>query len=134
MVPTYGITTVLFIDENPKNVHTWSTGLQQCSSNYSILVAPTGRAAIDLCRYQKVDCVVLDLEDNTSGFEVLFNLIPDRAHPQLAIIVFTLFAHRDLHDLARHNGAQTCLIKEQTSPHALDRAIQEAVASVASMR
>ena len=75
--------TVLMIDDNPEDLESWSKQLGESSSQYSILKAQTVRAGLDLCQYQKVDCVVLDLDmDDSSGFEVLLRLIPDHLRPR----------------------------------------------------
>lgn len=62
----------------------------EASSQYSILKAQTVRASLDLCQYQKVDCVVLDFDmDDSSGLEVLLHLIPERKRPEIAAVVLT---------------------------------------------
>lgn len=126
-------TTVLIIDDNEEHLQHWSHALRDCSPNYSISEASSGRSGLDLCQYQKVDCVVLDMPD-LSGFEILFDLIPDRNRPQVSVVVLTRLHHPNLHEMARHNGAQACLIKQRTSGKDLDEAIQRAIASVESIR
>ena len=74
--------TVLMIDDNPEDLEYWSKLLRVSSSNYSILKAQSVRAGLDLCQYQKIDCIVVDLDmGDSSGFEVLLTLIPDRNPP-----------------------------------------------------
>jgi len=64
--------TVLMIDDNPEDLEYWSKLLRVSSSNYSILKAQRVRAGLDLCQYQKIDCVIVDLDmGDSSGFEVL---------------------------------------------------------------
>jgi DNA-binding NarL/FixJ family response regulator len=91
-----------------------------------------GQTGLDVCRHQKVDCVVLDLDLPDSGFKVLFDLIPDRHRPKIAVIVLTRLHHPILHEVALHNGAKACLLKQQTRASDLDEAIQKAVAAVAA--
>src|SRR5678815_641145 len=68
-LPLSSSVTVLMIDDNPEDLESWSKRLGESSSQYSILKAQTVRAALDLCQYQKVDCVVLDLDmEHSSGF------------------------------------------------------------------
>ena len=96
-----------------------------------VLKAQTVRAALDLCQYQKVDCVVLDLDmDDSSGFEVLLRLIPDHKRPKVAVVVLTRLRNPNLHETALYQGAQACLVKQLTSARDLDEAIQKAVFSV----
>jgi DNA-binding NarL/FixJ family response regulator len=120
------------IDDNAEDLESWSKLLVESSSQYLILKAQTVRAGLDLCQYQKVYCVVLDLDmDDSSGFEVLLNLIPDRKHPEIAVVVFTRLKNPTLHETVLHHGAQACLVKQCTSARDLDDAIQKAIVSVA---
>ena len=124
--------TVLMIDDNSEDLESWSKLLAESSSAYSILKAETVRAGVDLCVYQKIDCVVLDLDmDDSSGFEVLLHLIPDRKRPEIAVVVLTRLTNPTLHKTALHHGAQACLVKQWTSASDLDDAIQKAIASIA---
>ena len=79
-----------------------------------------------------VDCVLLDLDMPVSGFHALLELIPDRTRPPIAVIILTHLNHPNLFEMAKHNGAQACLLKQATSANDLDLAIQEAIASVKS--
>ena len=122
--------TVLIVDDNREALDAWAKGLQECSSRYNVLKADTVRSALDLCRYQRIDCVVLDLDMNdASGFEVLFTLIPDRHHRQIAIVVLTRLVSSSVHEMAVEFGAMTSLVKRLTSPQQLHTAIQTAIAS-----
>jgi len=125
--------TVLMIDDNPEDLEYWSKLLRVSSSNYSILKAQRVRAGLDLCQYQKIDCVIVDLDmGDSSGFEVLLTLIPDRKRPEIAVVVLTRLRNPSLHETVLYHGAQAYLVKQLTSADALDKAIQRAVTSVAS--
>lgn len=69
-----------------------------------------------------------------SGFHALLELIPDRTRPGIAIIIFTRLHHPTLFNIAKDNGAQTCLLKQATSTQQLDTAIHNAIATVKSMQ
>jgi CheY-like chemotaxis protein len=119
------------IDDNPEDLESWSKLLGESSSQYSILKAQTVRAALDLCQYQKVDCVVLDLDmEHSSGFEVLLRLIPNHKCPKVAVVILTRLQNPNLHETVLYHGAQACLVKQLTSARDLDEAIQKAVFSV----
>ena len=125
--------TVLMIDDSPEDLDSWSKLLAASSSQYSILKAQTVRAGLDLCYSQKIDCVVLDLDMNdSSGFEVVINLIPDRKRPEIAVVILTHLKNPIIHEAALYAGVQACLLKGSTSARDLDEAIQKAIASVAS--
>ena len=127
------LTTVLFIDDNVEDLTYWCGALKNYSShNYTVLDAPSAEAGLALCRCQKIDCVVLDLDMPESGFYVLFDLIRDRTRPQIAVVILTRLPHPYLLEMAKHNGAQACLVKQTTSAQDLENAIQNAVAAVRS--
>jgi len=121
------------IDDNPENLEYWSKLLRVSSSNYSILKAQSVRAGLDLCQYQKIDCIIVNLDMGDSPcFEVLLTLIPDRKRPEIAVVVLTRLRNPSLHETVLYHGAQAYLVKQLTSADALDKAIQKAVTSVAS--
>ena len=95
----------------------WSKILVESSSQYLVLKAQTVRAALDLCQYQKVDCVDFDLDmEHSTGFEVLLRLIPDHKRPKVAVVVLAT-ACEILTYMRRRcmRGCQTCLVKQLTS-------------------
>ena len=123
--------TVLFVDDNPDDLASWSTGLREGGSSYVILKASDGQAALDLCQYQQVDCVVLDLAmPPQSGLDTLLKLVPDRHHPKIAVVILTVLRNPSILKLARDYGAHACLSKSSTSIHALDEAIKKAIDTV----
>jgi len=126
--------TVLIIDDNEEDLKHWSDSLKRSSSNYTVLESSSAAAGLDLCRAHAVDCVVLDLDMPESGFHVLLELIPERQRPQVAVVVLTHLPHPNLFEMARHNGAQACLLKQSTSPQEFEQSIQQAVGAVKAMR
>ena len=126
--------TVLIIDDNEEDLRYWSDSLRRASAQYTVLESSSAAAGLDVCRAQTVDCVVLDLDMPESGFHVLLELIPDRRRPQLAVVVLTHLPHPNLFDMAKHNGAQACLLKQSTTAQDFERCIEEALASVRAMR
>lgn len=125
--------TVLLIDDEPKDLQFWSSALRSCSAHYSVLEAASGQEGLELLRHQEVDCVILDLDlPSSSGFQFLLDLVPNRKQPEIAVLIFTRFQNPTLATILLENGAQAYLIKQQTSADALDKAIQKAVAAVAS--
>lgn len=126
--------TILFIDDNEEDLKYWSDSLRQSSANYTVLESSSAVAGLDVCRAQTVDCVVVDLDMPESGFHVLLELVPDRRRPQVAVIVLTHLPHPNLFDMAKHNGAQACLLKQSTTVQELEHSVQEALAAVRAMR
>jgi DNA-binding NarL/FixJ family response regulator len=126
--------TILIIDDNEEDLKYWSDSLKRASSRYTVFESLSAAAGLDLCRSKPVDCVILDLDMPESGFHVLLELVPDRHCPRLPVIVLTHLPHPNLFEMAKHNGAQACLLKQSTSVEELDRAIQDAIAAVKAKR
>ena len=86
---------------------------------------------LEAFRAQKVDCVVLDLDfRDSSGFQFLLDVVPNRDRPEIAIVFLTRLFNPTLREMAVHNGAQAYLVKQSTSADQLDKVIQEAVSAV----
>jgi DNA-binding NarL/FixJ family response regulator len=123
--------TVLLIDSQKKDRGYWAHRLTLGSPDYVVLEAETGEGGLAICRWQRVDCVVLELTlPDMSGFEMLVNLVPRARHPEIAVIVLTREVRYPMGDLALKNGAQAFLIKSQSSGDALNMAIRQAIAKV----
>ena len=125
--------TVLIIDDNADDLTAWSGRLQRCAHQYSILEADSVSSALERCKDQPIDCVVLDLDlPQSSGFELLFELVPDRHHPKVPVIILDRLRNPALHQMTLDNGAQACLVKGLTSPEDLAAAIQKAIKTVSA--
>jgi CheY-like chemotaxis protein len=126
--------TVLVIDDNEEDLKYWSDSLRRSSANYTVLESSSAVAGLDLCRARTVDCVVLDLDMPESGFHALLELVPDRQRPQVAVIVLTHLPHPNLFDMAKHNGAYACLLKQSTTVEELVHTIEQALAAIRAKR
>ena len=56
------LTTVLVIDDNDEDRKYWCEALKHSAHNYTVLEASNGQSGLNLCRSQRVDCIVLDLD------------------------------------------------------------------------
>jgi CheY-like chemotaxis protein len=128
-------TSVLLIDGNDTERRFYANGLKNCSPDNLILEAADGQSGLNLYRRsQWIDCVVLELAlPDRSGLEVLADLLPIPSSPQVAVIILTKIAHRELLELAKQNGACACFEKQHTSVNDLAKAILRAVALVGLM-
>lgn len=98
-----------------------------------MLTTDSVQSALDVCRCEKLACVVLDLDMNhESGFEILIDLVQDRRHPEIAIVVLTRLISKTVHEIALEYGAYAVLVKHRTSPRLLNKTVQTAIASVAA--
>ena len=124
-------TTVLLIDDDHHYRDYISQRLYASSLNYDVVQAVTGRAGLDLCARQPIDCVVLEIDlPDISGFEVLTKLIPRTFRPEIAVIVLTRFPNQFLLDVAIKNGAQAAFQKTAGIGDLLEPAILKAIATV----
>jgi CheY-like chemotaxis protein len=124
-------TTVLLIDSNKEDREYWAHRVSLASPAYVVLEAETGDAGLAICRWQRVDCVLLELNlPDMSGFQVLVNLVPRPRQPEIAVIVLTRLALYPMRDLVLKNGGQGFLVKSHSSGDALTLAIHEAIARV----
>lgn len=123
--PDISLTSILFIDPSERQRTYWADQLRRCSADYEIFEASDGQSGLDICRSRRIDCAVLELSlPDQSGFQTLVDLAPIARRPQVAVIVLTHMTHRGVWELAKQNGAYTCLAKKFTTGEDLDKAIQ----------
>ena len=127
-------TTVLLIDSAATHRAHWARELRRCSSDYEIAEASGMQSGLDLYRSRRIDCVVLELSlPDQGGFQTLVELVPLASRPKIAVIVLTSITRRGVWELAKRNGAYTCLVKQHTTGEDLDRAIQRAITFIGMM-
>ena len=119
---------VLIVDDDPKDIESLANSLREVFADCSILTARNAGEALDLCQRQEIDCVILDLDlGDSSGFDVLLGLNPNRERPTKAVIILTRLLTPNLYEMTLDNGAQACLLKQCTSPRQLSDCIQKAI-------
>lgn len=62
------VTTVLVIYDDEEQLKCLCEALKHSVHNYTVLEASNGQSGLNLCRSQRVDCIVLDLDMPESGF------------------------------------------------------------------
>ena len=131
----YPSTTILFIDHHADDRQYWIRRLRMSFPDYVVLEASTGKAGLEICRSQRVECVISELSlPDMSGFEVLVKLVPKPRHPEIAFIFFTRLTLSPMRHLALNNGAQAYLVKSESADDVLDSTIHKALASVGPTR
>lgn len=119
--------SVLLIDSRDTDRNYYADRLKQCSPDYVIFHAPSGKAGITVCETVEIDCIVLEIDlADMSGFEVLVQLVPTRP-PKVAVIVLTHLANPFLLELAVKYGAMDAFYKSSTPGDVLDKTILQAV-------
>jgi DNA-binding NarL/FixJ family response regulator len=130
------ITTVLLIDPSEDDRQHWKKQLKRSSTHYQVFEAENAESGLAIYGRERIDCVVLEpyLPD-ISGFLVLLRLNPIvRRRLQTPVVALSHFILPSIVEAARKLGAQSYLVKSQASPDELDRAIQNAVATVGATR
>ena len=125
-------TTVLLIDANRDDRQYWTERLKSSSKDYTVLEADTAETGLLVCKCEQIDCVVTELHlPDMSGFHVLIRLNPI-VHRSVhkPVIALSHFILPSIIEAAKKLGAQSYLIKSQTSGNDLDQAIQNAIAKV----
>ena len=127
--------SIFLIDGNHKDREYYAHRLKLSSPDFDVVQAETGRAGLDFCTRQLIDCVVLEIDlPDMSGFEILTNLVPRAFHPEIAVVVLTGITNQFLLELALKNGAQAVLFKSAASGDILDVVILKAISKVKMKR
>ncbi len=128
MLIRYPSATVLFIDAYKDARQYYVQRLTTSAPDYLIVEADTGAAGLSLCESMQINCVVseLDLPD-TSGFQVLVDLVRRVHHPEVAVIILTRVDIETFPQHALKNGAFAYLVKSRTSGDELDKVIRKAI-------
>ena len=127
----YPSTTILCIDHHVDDRQYWVRRLRISFPDYVVLEASTGKAGLEICRSQRVECVISELTlPDMSGFEVLLKLVPKPRHPEVAFIFLTRLTLSPMKHLALNNGAQAYVVKSHSSGDELARTMHKALESV----
>jgi DNA-binding NarL/FixJ family response regulator len=127
-------TSVLFSDGNKNHRAYWADQLKSWSPNYQILESDDGQSGLNIYQSRQIDCVVLEVAlPDDSGFPTLVQLVPIANRPQVPVVVLTQLPYPGVWELAKENGAYTCLHKSRASGEDLDKAIRHAIAFVGQM-
>ena len=116
------MTSVLVVDDEPAIVRTLSINLR--ARDYDVFVAGDGRTALDVCREEKPDVVLLDLGlPDLSGVEVLRKL---RTWSQVPVVVLSARHGSDDKVEALDEGADDYV----TKPFGMDELLARVRAAV----
>ncbi|HEY9172745.1 MAG TPA: response regulator [Verrucomicrobiae bacterium] len=115
---------ILFIDDDPVVIAIYRERLER--AGFRVNVAEDGLAAMEQLKTLRPDLAVLDLMlPKANGVEVLRYLRGDAALRALPVIVFSNAYLSGLVAQAREVGANKVLLKAESSPATLLRAIHE---------
>src|SRR5207302_2556646 len=113
------VSAILVVDDVPAMAEQYAYDLKRVGG-YDVLVALSGRAALDLLEREAVDCVILDLEmPGMDGFEVLRAMA--RRGVRLPVIVYTGTGNYDRCTEAIRLGATSFIDKAEP----MERVVQE---------
>ena len=113
------VSAILVVDDVPAMAEQYAYDLKRVGG-YDVLVALSGRAALDLLEREAVDCVILDLEmPGMDGFEVLRTM--ERRGLRMPVLVYTGTGNYDRCTEAIRLGARSFIDKAEP----MERVVQE---------
>ena len=113
------MSAILVVDDVPAMAEQYAYDLKRVGG-YDVLVALSGRAALDLLEREAVDCVILDLEmPGMDGFEVLRTM--ERRGLRMPVLVYTGTGNYDRCTEAIRLGARSFIDKAEP----MERVVQE---------
>ncbi len=118
---------ILIVDDSPEDIAGIRRQLKSPSlGKFVIRECPSAVEALRECRLRKPDCVLLDMRmPQLDGLGFLERL-KEAGAIDFPIIVLTIYGQEDLGARAIQSGAQDFLVKDQTTPESLSRAISHA--------
>ena len=122
--------SILLVEDNPDDRARIHRMLHGHRRQYQIVDCSTGAEAVDIIEHRETpfDCVLLDrvLRDMT-GDEVLMRLRAGKARLPLPVGMLTGYDDDDAAVLALALGAEDYLLKDEVTPHALVRSIENVI-------
>jgi len=122
------MTSILLIDHNEKDRTYYADRLKLSIPDCLVLEARDIQSGLDLYQSRRVDCIVTEIYlPDSSGFELLIDVVPRASEPTVAVIMLTRLSKSGLAQLAKTNGAHAFFVKRLTSGDELAHAIQQAI-------
>ncbi len=125
------IRTILIVDDSPEDRFKFRSNLEKTQYKYVFFEADTGARALELCRSEKFDCILLNVRlPDMNGLEVLHSI--EREYGAKASPVVALSDTESIEDvvLMLKEGAHDYLVKSKINWIELGRAIDYAIEKV----
>jgi len=123
--------TILLIDPQDLDRRYLAHRLRTSFPDDAVLESKSGADGLALCRSQRIDCVVVEMQlPDMSVFELLVELVPVARHPNIPVIVLSQQNSLPMAQVVLSNGAQGFLVKSRISGDALEKAVRKAMAAV----
>ena len=117
---------ILIIDDSPSDREFYMRCLQD--SGISVATASNGADGRRMLAEQTFDCVLLDYYmPREDGIDVLNSLHVDASQSETPVVMMTGAGSEDIAVSAWKSGAADYLLKDKITPHALQRAVVNAV-------
>jgi diguanylate cyclase (GGDEF)-like protein len=127
---------VLLVEDSPEDRETFSRLLRHSGGeDYQFVEAETAEEALELCRAQRPDCVLLDYRlPDRDGLDVLAQLAAADAEALVPVVMLTGQGNEAVAVQALQGGAQDYLVKGAVTAQGLRWAIHNAMEKVALRR
>lgn len=111
--------TILIVEDNDLNMKLFNDLLQ--AHGYKTLQTMDGRDVIQLCRDQRPDLIIMDIQlPEISGLEVTKMLKADDELKEIPVIAVTAFAMKGDEEKIRAGGCEGYIAKPISVPNFLD--------------
>jgi signal transduction histidine kinase len=129
MTGSPGKLRILLVDDNPYDLAIYRRLIRKgVNAAHECAEARCGQAAMESCRFDPPDCVLLDyLLPDLDGLDVLRRLGEGPATASVPVVMITGQGNEAIAVEAMKRGAQDYLIKDHLTPEALERAINNAI-------
>jgi DNA-binding NarL/FixJ family response regulator len=123
--------TILLIDPQDLDRRYFGHRLRTSFPDSTVLESKSGGEGLVVCRSQRIDCVVAEMQlPDMSVFELLVELVPLARHPNIPVIVLSQQNSLPMAQVVLSNGAQGFLVKSRMSGDDLEKAVRKAMAAV----
>jgi signal transduction histidine kinase len=120
---------VLVVDDSPEDRETFKRHLLRAApAGYEFVESASGEEAIEVCRSERPDCVLLDYRlPGADGLELLHALADPAGDIAVPVVMLTGSGTEPIAVEAMKRGASDYLAKESADPESLHRAVQHAI-------
>jgi CheY-like chemotaxis protein len=98
------VKSVLIVDDEETLTWSMARSLSKDRNKYEVLVANTGREALNLLKKNKIDVLISDIRmPDINGLDLLVKVKKD--YPQTSVVIMTAYGSPDLQKEARQRGS-----------------------------
>ncbi len=121
---------VLIVDDEKAFIHSLGDSLEKYSSEFHVLTAENGKAAVDILNSREIDLVVTDLSmPQMNGFELLAYI--GKNFPSIPTIVLSVYGTPTVKKKLKALGSLRCFLDKPVDLNTLEAAIKNCLQEAA---